>query len=235
MVDITLPSNLSLSTFPDKTELAKVLAGAIGDLLRGVLANQKEASLTVSGGRSPVLFFEYLAQQRLDWSRVSIYLADERCVPVEDSESNEGLVRRHLLRSFAASARLVSLYKPGESHREAALRSHRALSKLSHIDLLILGMGDDGHTASLFPGSPNLAEALSPEGASRCLPMLAPDNPKQRLTMSFSMLQTAPKVVLSIQGANKLATLQAAVDGSDVADMPIRAFLTHPIQIYWCP
>ncbi|SDT90072.1 6-phosphogluconolactonase [Halopseudomonas salegens] len=235
MTDIQLPSNASLSKFSDGTELAKELAHAVGELLREVLANQKDASLTVSGGRSPILFFEYLSRQRLDWSRVRIYLADERCVPIQDLESNEGLVRRHLLKGFAASARFFGLYEPCGSHGKAAVRADRALSGLSHIDVLILGMGDDGHTASLFPKSPNLTEALCPDGAKRCLPMLAPDDPKQRLTMSFSMLRTASRVILSIQGANKLATLQEAVGGASVDDMPVRAFLAHPMQIYWCP
>ncbi|MOA43911.1 6-phosphogluconolactonase [compost metagenome] len=103
------------------------------------------------------------------------------------------------------------------------------------IDVLILGMGDDGHTASLFPNSPNLAEALQVDGVRRCWPMLAPTVPHQRLTMSRALLASAKHKVLSISGQSKLTTLSTALAGDDVAAMPIRAFLQPTLEIYWCP
>ena len=96
-------------------------------------------------------------------------------------------------------------------------------------------MGDDGHTASLFPGSPNLAEALQVDGTRRCWPMLAPTVPHQRLTMSRALLASAQVTLLSISGQSKLATLSDALAGDDVAAMPIRAFLQPTLEIYWCP
>ncbi|WP_274597442.1 6-phosphogluconolactonase, partial [Pseudomonas sp. SST3] len=96
-------------------------------------------------------------------------------------------------------------------------------------------MGDDGHTASLFPNSPNLAEALKPDGTRRCWPMLAPTVPHQRLTMSRALLATANYTVLSISGSSKLTTLSAALASNDVAAMPIRAFLQPTLEILLVP
>lgn len=96
-------------------------------------------------------------------------------------------------------------------------------------------MGDDGHTASLFPNSPNLAEALDLNSERRCLPMLAPTTPHQRLTMTRSLLASATTPILSISGQAKLETLRKALAGDDLAEMPVRAFLNSSLEIYWCP
>ena len=164
-----------------------------------------------------------------------VSLADERWVPVEHADSNAGLLKRYLLQGAAAKAQLLSLYSASANLEAAAEQADRLLAELPPIDVLILGMGDDGHTASLFPGSPNLAEALDVNGTRRCWPMLAPTVPHQRLTMSRALLASAKHKVLSISGQSKLTTLNAAVAGDDVAEMPIRAFLQPTLEIYWCP
>lgn len=109
------------------------------------------------------------------------------------------------------------------------------MADLPAIDVLVLGMGDDGHTASLFPGSPNLAEGLDLNSTRRCLPLLAPSVPHQRLSLTRSLLASAAFIALSVQGPGKLATLRAALAGNDLNEMPIRAFLHDPLDIYWCP
>jgi len=96
-------------------------------------------------------------------------------------------------------------------------------------------MGDDGHTASLFPASPNLKQALDLDNPRRCWPMRAPTVPHQRLSMSRHLLSTAKHTVLSVQGQAKLNTLTDALAGDDVAALPIRAFLQPTLEIYWCP
>ena len=100
---------------------------------------------------------------------------------------------------------------------------------------VVLGMGDDGHTASLFPNSPNLDDGLAASSPHRCLPMLAPSVPHQRLSMTRTLLTSAGFIALAVQGPNKLATLRAALAGNDLTEMPIRAFLHDPLDIYWCP
>jgi 6-phosphogluconolactonase len=118
---------------------------------------------------------------------------------------------------------------------ESARLAAAALAELAPIDVLVLGMGEDGHTASLFPGSPNLREALGADCPQRCLPMLAPSVPRQRLTLTLPLLASAQLTLLAVQGQAKLATLADALAADDVAAMPIRAFLHRPLEIHWCP
>jgi 6-phosphogluconolactonase len=233
--DLNLPLGVLARSMSDPQQLAETLAADVAAALRDAIDSQGVATLVVSGGRSPVAFFESLAQQQLPWSRVVISLADERWVPVNHATSNESLVRRHLLRGPAAEARFIGLYQVASSLEQAALKADQVLSELPPIDVLVLGMGDDGHTASLFPGSPNLSEALQSEGGRRCLSMQAPSEPRQRLSMTLSLLASARLPLLAIQGAAKLATLAEALNLDDPAQMPIRAFLHSPLEIYWCP
>nr|WP_298117502.1 6-phosphogluconolactonase [uncultured Pseudomonas sp.] len=232
---LDLPIGVLARSHSDAKHLAQDLANAVATTLRAAIDSHGVATLVVSGGRSPVAFFECLAKQELPWAQVVISLADERWVPVSHADSNEGLVRRHLLRGPAAAARFIGLYQAAESLEKAALLANQALAELPPIDVLVLGMGDDGHTASLFPQSPNLHEALRIDCPQRCLPMQAPSVPRQRLSMTLSLLATARLPLLAIQGSSKLQTLSRALTCEDVASMPIRAFLRSPLEIYWCP
>lgn len=233
--DLDLPPGVAARSLSNPGQLATVLVDTVAEVLRAAIVSRGMACLVVSGGRSPIAFFERLAQQPLAWSQVVVSLADERWVPVAHADSNEGLVRRHLLRGPAAAARFIGLYTPAASLEDAALRADQALAELPPIDVLVLGMGDDGHTASLFPNSPNLAEALCVDGPRRCLPMLAPSVPHQRLSMSLSLLASARVPLLAIQGQSKLATLSEALRNDEAATMPVRALLHSPLEIYWCP
>ncbi|WNW13605.1 6-phosphogluconolactonase [Pseudomonas sp. DTU_2021_1001937_2_SI_NGA_ILE_001] len=233
--NLQLPEGIIAHDFDDAVQLAEALAAHVAERLRQAIASQGRATLVVSGGRSPVAFFERLANQPLDWAQVVVTLADERWVPSEHPDSNAALVKRHLLQGPAAAARFVDLYNPAASLEEAAEQTDRVLAELPPIDVLVLGMGDDGHTASLFPASPNLREALNLGDARRCLPMLAPSAPHQRLTMTRSLLASANHTIVSIAGPSKLDTLRTALKGDDVAALPIRAFLNPTLEIYWCP
>ncbi|WP_130908639.1 6-phosphogluconolactonase [Pseudomonas sp. Sample_16] len=233
--DLKLPQGVSAHEFKSPTLLAEGLALSVAKQLSDAIDTQGTATLVVSGGRSPVAFFQHLAKQKLDWPNVVISLADERWVPVEHADSNAGLIKKYLLQGPAAKAQFLSLYSASANLEQAAEQADRLLSELPVIDVLVLGMGDDGHTASLFPNSPKLAEALQADGSRRCYPMLAPTVPHQRLTMSRALLASAKHKVLSISGQSKLTTLSTALAGDDVAAMPIRAFLQPTLEIYWCP
>lgn len=233
--ELQLPTNLTAHDYNAAAPLAEGLARDVAGRLNAAIAAKGQATLVVSGGRSPVAFFVALLKQPLDWSKVLVTLADERWVPVEHADSNAGLLKRHLLTGPAAKARFFSLYRAAGSLEAAAQEADLALAELPAIDVLVLGMGDDGHTASLFPNSPNLAQGLDPASPRRCLPMLAPSVPHQRLSMTRALLATAAYTALSVQGPGKLATLRAALAGNDLAEMPIRAFLQDPLDIYWCP
>lgn len=233
--ELKLPQGVTALEFKSAAQLAEKLALGVAQQLRDAIDASGGATLVVSGGRSPVAFFQNLAKQPLDWSKVVVSLADERWVPVEHADSNAGLLKRYLLQGAAAKAQFLSLYNASANLEAAAEQADRLLAELPPIDVLVLGMGDDGHTASLFPDSPNLAQALDEQSPRRCWPMLAPTVPHQRLTMSRALLASAKHKVLSISGSSKLSTLDAALAGDDVARMPIRAFLQPTLEIYWCP
>ncbi|MDF0730400.1 6-phosphogluconolactonase [Pseudomonas entomophila] len=233
--ELQLPGSVKAHELADGKALAATLAHDVAERLRTAIAAKGQACLVLSGGRSPVPFLEQLSSQALDWSKVIVSLADERWVPLEHADSNAGLLARHLFKHHAAKARFLGLYHNAANLEAAAELADRALAELPPIDVLVLGMGDDGHTASLFPSSPNLDQGLDPRSPRRCLPLLAPSVPRQRLSMTRSLLASAGFIALAVQGPGKLATLRAALAADDLTEMPIRAFLHDPLDIYWCP
>lgn len=233
--DLDLPPGVLARSHAGAENLADALAQRVAEALRQAIDSRGSATLVVSGGRSPVAFFEALARQSLPWRQVLVSLADERWVPVNHASSNEALVRRHLLRGAAAEANFLGLYRVAGNLERAAELADAAVAELAPIDVLVLGMGDDGHTASLFPHSPNLDLALRPDCPRRVLPMQAPSQPAQRLTLTLPLLADARLPLLAIQGQAKLATLAEALAPGAVASLPIRAFLHSPLEIHWCP
>lgn len=233
--ELDLPTGVVAHSLADAEGQARVMADCVVKVLDYAVRTHGTASLVVSGGRSPIPFFEELSSRELDWSRVQVSLADERWVPPTDEASNEGLVRRHLLQNAAAAAQFIGLYHPAATLEEAALMAEQKLAELKQpIDVLVLGMGDDGHTASLFPGNRNLAHALRPDCPERCVAMQAPTTVRARLSMTYPLLASARTQCLAIQGAAKLETLRQAMS-VDALQMPIRAFIHSPLEIYWCP
>ncbi|MEO3430403.1 6-phosphogluconolactonase [Pelagibius sp. CAU 1746] len=219
--------------------LAAALAEAVADKLRAGLAARGTACLALSGGRTPARFFAALARQELDWSKVSVTLVDERWVQVDSPRSNEALLRRGLLQGPAAAARVVSLVTsdagPEEGLREVTARI--AALPLP-FDAVVLGMGADGHTASFFPGGDRLAEAVDPAGSALVLPQRAPGAEEARITLTLPLIAAARSAYLHIEGAEKAAVLETALQGGPLTDMPVRAVLRHPglpLEIYWCP
>jgi 6-phosphogluconolactonase len=212
--------------FATKQELAVALASDVAASLSTAITDRGHAQLAVSGGATPKLFFRELAHMRIDWSRITITLVDERCVPVTDERSNAKLVREHLLRLKAASAKFVQLYG-----------GHGNAESLGPFDVVVLGMGTDGHTASFFPNGDNLAEALDVVTKKRMVTMTAPGAPEKRLTFTLPILLDSNFVVLHIEGEDKKKVLAEAEKPGPVKDMPIRAFLRarEPMILYWCP
>ncbi|OLU34396.1 6-phosphogluconolactonase [Pseudomonas sp. PA15(2017)] len=233
--DLEFPAGVVARSHSDAQHLANALAENVAGALRAAIDSRGQATLVVSGGRSPIAFFKALAQQPLPWAKVLVSLADERWVPTSHEDSNEALVRRHLLQGPAAEARLLGLYQRAGSLEEAAELAEQTLRDLPGIDVLVLGMGTDGHTASLFPDSPNLEQALGDQCPRRCLPMLAPNVPHQRLTLTLPLLGAARLPLLAIEGPGKLAVLEQALQQDNQKNMPISAFLRAPLEIYWCP
>src|SRR5882762_6318453 len=223
----------------DPSLQAAVLAAAIAAQLRAALVRRGAASLVVSGGRTPVLMFAHLARHALDWPRVHITLADERWVGSDDAASNEGLVRATLLRGAAAQARFQGLKNAAVTPAAGAVQAWEALSALPRpFDVVVLGMGEDGHTASLFPGDPQLAAALDASAPPGCLEMHSPAAPQLRLSLNLAALLDARRIFIQILGAQKWQVYQRARAAGEEAELPIRAIFRHstvPVDVYWCP
>lgn len=225
--------------FDDPLELASSLAESVADDLRNAVECRDAASLVVSGGSTPRPFFERLRRQSLDWPKVWVTLADERWVPVDHEASNERLVRQGLHVGAASAARLMGLKTPHATPEEGCEACERALSALPRpFDIVVLGMGGDGHTASLFPGAKNLAVGLDPQNPSLCLPIHPPDAPHPRLSLTLSALVAARRLILHITGESKWQVYQRALEAGPVDELPIRAVLRHasePVEVYWAP
>ncbi|WEX78067.1 6-phosphogluconolactonase [Sinorhizobium numidicum] len=229
----------TLHTFENGTALAEALADAVGDRLAAAIKERGTASIAVSGGSTPKAFFQALSQRELDWTRVIVTLVDERFVPPENDRSNHGLVAANLLQNKAAAARFVPLYRAAATAEHAAAMASEATAGFANpFDIVVLGMGTDGHTASFFPGGTRLREAIDPATPRSVITMNADGAGETRLTFTFSSLQDAGFLVLHIEGDGKKEVLARAEAPGDEMEMPIRAMLRRarsPLQIYWAP
>jgi 6-phosphogluconolactonase len=224
---------------PDLDTLSRELATQIAAILNAGIAARGLASLVVSGGQSPVKFFEHLRAQAVEWNRVCVALADERWVEPSDANSNERLVRDALLKDRAAAARFLGLKNAAPTPDLGAVSAWETFARVPRpFDAVMLGMGDDGHTASLFPGSPNLLKALNPEASAGCIGMWAPTPPQPRLSLNLTALLDARRIVVLIAGDSKWQTLLAARGSGAVQEMPVRAVLRQertPVEVHWAP
>ena len=225
--------------YADMETLSRELATQLAASLKAAIAARGLASLVVSGGRSPVKLFEMLRTQTLDWGRVCVALADERWATPEDAASNEHLVRNVLPKDQAAAARFHGLKNAAPTPDLGAVSAWETFARVPRpFDAVILGMGDDGHTASLFPGSPNLPRALNQAAVAGCVGMWAPQAPQPRLSLNLTALLDSRRVVVLIAGEAKWNTLTAAKKEGPVQDMPIRALLRQtrtPVEVMWSP
>jgi 6-phosphogluconolactonase len=232
-------SELPARRYADLQTLSRELAADIAATLSAAIGARGLASLVVSGGRSPVTLFELLREQPLEWDRVCVALADERWVAPDDAASNERLVRDVLLKDRAASARFLGLKNGAPTPDLGAVSAWETFARVPRpFDAVILGMGDDGHTASLFPGSPNLPRALNPDAAAGCVGMWSPVAPHARLSLNLSALLDSRRIVALITGESKWRTFAAAYGPGPVEDMPIRAVLRQsrtPVDVLWSP
>jgi 6-phosphogluconolactonase len=232
-------SNLELKRFRSAHEMESEVAADLAAQLGRAITARGQAGLLVSGGHSPAGLFEQLRKQALDWSRVSIALVDERWVEPSDPGSNERMVREKLLREGAAAARFFGLKNPAPSPDLGAAAAWKASTHIPRpVDVTVLGMGDDGHTASLFPGSPNLARALDLEAAEGCIGMWSPSAPHARLSLNLRALLDSRRIWIFLLGEAKLRTYDAACGPGPVEEMPVRAVLRQqrvPVEVVWAP
>lgn len=225
--------------FPDPVALAHALSGEIQVDLDEAIGARGVASLVVPGGRTPVRLLQQLSTEKVDWPKVWVTLCDERWVETSSNDSNERLIRDNLLSRLPAPAHFVGLKNPAPTPEAGADWAWRALSRVPHpYDVVLLGMGEDGHTASLFPGSLALARALDATAQPGCIAVNALTAPHARVTLNLAALLDSRRIVLHIEGETKWQVyLRARAPGS-VAELPVRAILQQrevPVDVYWCP
>lgn len=228
-----------MHVFENGPALAEKLASDVAEHLKAAIADKKTASIAVSGGSTPKLFFQALSKHDLEWSKVNVTLVDERFVAADNDRSNHKLVADNLLQNNAKAAYFIPLYQPAATAEDAAtLATVKTEPFCDPFDVVILGMGTDGHTASFFPGGDNLEEALDLDEPRSVLTMAAETAGEERLTFNLSGLHDARFLVLHIEGAAKKETLEKAKSDLDEDEMPIRAVLNRadsPVNIYWAP
>jgi|SRR5690554_288862 len=210
--------------------------------LKEALTDGDEASFLVSGGSSPAPIYKRLSEADLAWDNIKIALVDERWVDFDHDKSNEAFIVKTLLQNGATNAKLVGMKNNAATPAEGLVQCEEAYQSLpSPFDVTVLGMGPDGHTASLFPHAEGLDEALSTKAL--CSAITAKQSAVtgdcvERMTLSLAGIVNSKHVLLLISGEEKLATYRAALADGDVADMPVRAILRQndvPVTVYWAP
>jgi 6-phosphogluconolactonase len=232
-------SSPEIKRFENANALASRVASDIAARLTHAVTARGRAGLLLSGGHSPAALLAQLRTRALEWGSVSVGLVDERWVEPNDSASNERFVRETLMRDAAAAARFFGLKNSAQSPDLGAAEAWNASKRISRpVDVTVLGMGDDGHVASLFPGSPNLTSALDPEASAACIGMLSPSAPRARLSLNLRALLDSRSIFLLILGEAKLRTYGAACGPGPIEDMPVRAVLRQqqvPVEVVWAP
>lgn len=233
-----LPRAVTQHLHSSASASAEALASAVADRLREGLDRSARASLLVPGGRTPVLFQQTLSRQSLDWSKVSISLSDDRWLPADHADSNELLLRRNLLQGPAAAARFVSLVDASVSALSHLVAAETAFDSLSQpLDAVVLGIGEDGHTASLFPDAAETLVAIDPTNGHRLAIIQPTSAPYTRISATLNALLNAKIIYILAQGDAKRAALEGAATQSKTT-LALAAILNQqdvPVHLYYNP
>lgn len=230
---------VKFKTFESRSNASFAAAELLSSLLRDSLAKdtKKQASLVVSGGSTPGPCFDKLSIQELDWSRVTVLPSDERWVAGDHPDSNEKLINDRLLQGPANGARNLSFFREGIEAAQAPLAIAEDLQSLPRpFTASLLGMGEDGHFASLFPDYSGLSRALDPHGRAQCIEVQTAGSPHMRISLTLSALLDSGHIVLLIFGEKKRAVFNTAIKGG--SDYPIESLLKYvsvPLTVIWAP
>ncbi|AGF76897.1 6-phosphogluconolactonase [Desulfocapsa sulfexigens DSM 10523] len=231
--------SINLHSFSDKDSLITDLTLKIAALLNAGIKKNGRAGLAVSGGSTPVQLFKSLSNSDIPWHTVDITLVDERWVPPDNQDSNEHLVRSHLLQNRAATASFTGMWNTAATAQDGEALCAERLQNTHHpIDVLILGLGNDGHTASLFPGAARLPQATDMNSGKICMAITPVTAPHERMTLTLPAILNAKQIFLHITGQNKKDVLEQALGDGPSEEMPIRFILQQQTQktnfnVYW--
>jgi 6-phosphogluconolactonase len=230
--------------FTNRSQLFTSLAQNCQSHLQKSITNNGVASLMVSGGSTPAPLYEILSKSNLDWKNIHVALVDERWVDKQHSTSNEALIYRSLLRGKAENAPFTGMKNPTTNAKTGYLETEGQYQKLPQpFTVTILGMGSDGHTASLFPHAEGLTEALAEDNQQLTAPIMAKQSDvtgvnTERVTLTLYGLLKSDRLILIITGEEKLAVFREAMSEGPVENMPIRALVRQskiPFELYWAP
>lgn len=221
---------MQIKEYQDREAMMIDLAGTIASDLETALHHQDRATLVVPGGTTPGPIFDDLCAVHMDWDRVNVMLSDERWVPEDSERSNTRLLRERLLIDQASAARYLPLYAKADQPEDALAELESVILPALPISVLLLGMGADMHTASIFPGADNLEQALDPKGPI-LVPMRAPGAPEPRVTLSARVLDKAISKHIVITGLEKRDALEIAKHLPAI-EAPIRSVLSGA-TIHW--
>lgn len=228
---------LTQKHFDTPEALTEQFAQQLTEILREGIATRGRASLVVSGGRTPVGLFQTLSQVDLDWAKVDITLADERWVNEDDEASNTRLVHEHLLQNKAAAAHFVALKTDDADAADGIAQAESRLSSMAQpFDALILGMGEDGHTASLFPCSAQIEDGLNMSSGKICLAVQPTTAPHQRISLTLPALLNSRNIFIHLTGEKKKVVLEEALEHNTELEKPVTAVVNRaPVTLMWAP
>ncbi|GAA61882.1 6-phosphogluconolactonase [Pseudoalteromonas sp. BSi20652] len=228
--------------FDDKNALTAELSATLEQSLRDGIKNDGRAVLMVSGGSSPAPAYKHLSTLDLDWQHVDVAMVDERWVEPNHEKSNEAFIKSTLLQNHGAAANFITMKNDADTALQGASDCENAFGELKRpFDVTILGMGPDGHTASLFPNAEGLDNGLTSDNLVCAINAIQSDvtgSITERMSLTLNAIAQSKVVKLLISGDEKLAVYKQAKAGGDVNDMPLRAVLNHPsinIEVYWAP
>ncbi|MCO1333884.1 6-phosphogluconolactonase [Microbulbifer sp. OS29] len=230
--------------FQDRERLVQALVHDCACELQKGIKESGNASFLVSGGSSPEPVYRELSKRPLPWSKITAALVDERWVEKSESGSNAAFIEKSLLQNYAGEAAFLGMKNSHATAAEGEQECERSYAELQRpFDVCLLGMGGDGHTASLFPHAQGLEDALNPESDKLCSAIIANQSEvtgsnTERMTLTLSAILQARNIKLLITGEEKLKVYREALLGSDEMEMPVRSILKQglkPVTVYWAP
>ena len=226
--------SISFNNYQDRSAASRAAAECLALNIKKQWQNEGRASIVVSGGSTPGECFDMLSSQSLPWSDVTVVPSDERWVAANHKDSNEKLIRSRLLQNLATDAQVLPLFRPQASAESAVNIIDTDLRAALPFASVLLGMGEDGHFASLFPDFDGLKQALNPDNDNLCTPVKTAASPYQRMSLTLAALKQTQQVALLIFGQSKRTVFEEAQSGG--TQYPIESLLKQlqcPLNVYW--